>query len=96
MSSDMEVHCYSNCLHLLIKKSSQPTIFKSTIADNLRKPRLGHVAWTPSPLPVPDFIVVFGGRSNMTEFDAEFLPGKEGMTHSQMFQKVEYGLPAKI
>ena len=31
----------------------------------------------------------------MTEFDAEFLPGKEGMTHSQMFQKVEYGLPVK-
>ena len=81
---------------MFAKESYQPTIFKTTIADNLRKPRAGHTAWTPSPYPVPDFIVVFGGRSNMTEFDAEFLPGKEGMTHSQMFQKVEYGLPAKI
>ena len=75
----MEVALLSNCLLILIKESSQPTIFKSTIADNLREPRLGHVAWTPSPLPVPDYIIVFGGRSNMTEFDAEILPGKEGV-----------------
>ena len=44
-------------------------------------PRAGHVAWTPSPLPVPDYIVVFGGRSNVTEFDAEFLPGKKVYIH---------------
>ena len=24
-------------------------------------------------------MIVFGGRSNMTEFDAEILPGKEGV-----------------
>ena len=82
MPLDMEVALLSNCLLILIKESSQPTIFKSTIADNLRKPRLGHVAWTPSPLPVPDYIIVFGGRSNMTEFDAEFLPGKKVYIHS--------------
>ena len=46
---------------------------------SLRKPRLGHTAWTPSPLPLPDLMIVFGGRSNMTEFDAEILPGKEGV-----------------
>ena len=78
MPLDMEVALLSNCLLILIKESSQPTIFKSTIADNLRKPRLGHTAWTPWPPSLPDLMIVFGGRSNMTEFDAEFLPGKEG------------------
>ena len=52
---------------------------KNTIADNLRKPRLGHTAWTPWPPSLPDLMIVFGGRSNMTEFDAEILPGKEGV-----------------
>ena len=63
----------------LLKNHFGPTIFKTTVADNLRKPRLGHTAWTPWPPSLPDLMIVFGGRSNMTEFDAEILPGKEGV-----------------
>ena len=45
-------------------------------------------------------MIVFGGRSNMTEFDAEILPGREGvqfilyLKHSQQCG-ITFGLSKK-